>query len=656
LNVGAQIRPRPLFCVVEHAHANRAVAEEVCAGKFTENGTTLELGLNPDWLAGGLKEDEEWQIAWIKFYFGLHLATAFAETGELRFQRAWERLVDSWISHAPANHGPADAFGRRIQNWIYAWNIFGSSPHFRGFSDGLEERIVASLAQQASHLLNHLEAERNHRTLELYALFVAALALPEMPGSKDLLKFSIEAIHQNLLSDVRADGVHCEHSTHYHMLGLRTYLAARENARRFDLSFPPDYDERLELACDFAMHSRRPDGEIPALSDADTGSYADLLQLGAALLSRQDFLYAGTAGGQGFPPQRRYVNFPEAGYYVQRSGWGEDKIPFAKEKFLIFDCGPLGDGGHGHYDMLNVEISANGEPLIQDPGRYTYSEHEPNFRRWFKSTAAHNTVCIDGLDQVPYRRGKPKPPLPKSELIARWSAPGFDVICGRVESPCYEVVHTRSIFFIGNEYWIIRDTLQGDRAHRFDLRFHLSPAAWEMTDISRGNFALAPGLALVFSPGSNLQLEQGWIAPQYGVKFPAPVVSAVVEGSHNAEFITLVVPIENDKQIPELKICHDAKAASSLSVEIHGIGENQDSVDFVTLNPSIAENNLGPFLCSASAMWVRKTHDDASLHACNVRQLQLNGSARSLFAQPEPAPWVEWNEKDGLTVGSKRFE
>jgi len=55
-----------------------------------------------------------------------------------------------------------------------------------------------------------------------------------------------------------------------------------------------------------------------------------------------------------------------------------------------------------------LEIAALGKSLIIDPGRYTYSEHPPNLRHWFKGTAAHNTVCVDRLDQVAYRRGKPK--------------------------------------------------------------------------------------------------------------------------------------------------------------------------------------------------------------------------------------------------------
>ncbi|HKR96724.1 MAG TPA: heparinase II/III family protein, partial [Candidatus Angelobacter sp.] len=270
-----QIRPRPVFCVIEHEYRNRKIAEDVCAGKFTENGITLELGLEPNWLKDGLPHDEEWQIAWIKFYFGLELAAAYSETGEARFQQAWERLVSSWIQQAPADFGPTDAHGRRIQNWIYAWNMFADAAHFSGLAESLDEKIIASVAEQTRYLRDHLTAERNHRTLELYALLIVALALPEA-ADPELLDFAMETFYQNLLTDVRPDGVHREHSTHYHMMVLRSYLGARENLRRFGLSFPPDYDERLERACEFAMHCHRPDGGIPTLSDSDAGNYSDL--------------------------------------------------------------------------------------------------------------------------------------------------------------------------------------------------------------------------------------------------------------------------------------------------------------------------------------------------------------------------------------------
>lgn len=657
LSTSTQIRPRPVFCVIEHAYRDRNIADDVCLGKFTENGVTLELGLEPNWLKDGLPHDEEWQIAWIKFYFGLDLAAAFAETREARFQHAWEKLVASWMRQVPADFGPTDAHGRRIQNWIYAWNIFADSPHFAGLSEGLDEKIVASLAQQAKYLRNHLTAERNHRTLELYALLIVALALPEA-GDPDLLDFAMEAFYQNLLADIRPDGVHREHSTHYHMMVLRSYLGARENVHRFGLSFPADYDERLERACEFAMHCHRPDGGIPTLSDSDAGSYSDLLQLAASMLSRPDFLYAATAGAEGVPPGKRYVSFPDAGYHIQRSGWGKYETPFNQESFLIFDCGPLGDGGHGHYDMLNVEIAALGKSLIIDPGRYTYSEHPPNFRHWFKGTAAHNTVCIDGLDQVAYRRGKPKKPLPQARLIERWSAPGFDFLCGTAQSHCYEVIHTRRIFYIGDEYWIICDSLAGKQPHRFDLRFHLAPEAWERVRIV-GNTVCAPDLTLVFSQGSSLQIEPGWLAPLYGVKQEAPVVSAVIEGKNSAAFVTVIIPLDSSCPTPKLNLLHTPSAASpQLEAEISGTGPDGAFTDYVSWSPSITDHHVSSFQCRASAVWARSLGEKAARFvACNVKECWSNQNEQIQFAAPsQPVAWVSWDPQRGLNSGAERFE
>jgi hypothetical protein len=657
-HASTQIRPRPVFCVIEHAYRDRRIAEDVCAGKFTENGVTLKLGLDPNWLQAGLPEDEEWQIAWIKFYFGLDLAAAYAQTGEARFQHAWESLVASWIRQVPVDFGPTDAIARRIQNWIYAWNIVADAPHFTGISEGLDERIITSLAQQTSYLRNHLTKERNHRTLELYALLIVALALPEAIDA-GLLEFAMEALYQNLLADVRPDGVHREHSTHYHMMVLRSYLGARVNVGRFGLSFPQDYDERLERACEFAMHCHRPDGGIPTLSDSDAGNYSDLLQLAASLFTRPDFLYTATSGTEGVPPERRYVGFSEAGYYIERSGWGNSKTSFERERFLIFDCGPLGDGGHGHYDMLNVEIAGGGKSLIIDPGRYTYSEHPPNLRHWFKGTAAHNTVCVDGLDQVAYRRGKPKKPLPQAQLIERWNAPGFDVLCGTAQSPCYEVIHTRRIFYVADEYWVISDSLAGERPHRFDLRFHLSPEAWERVHVA-GCTVRAPGLTLVFSHGSRLRIEPGWFAPLYGVKVNAPVISAIIDGTSSAEFVTVVMPSDPSRQIPGLNVLRSPTGSSeNFAVEISGAGQDGLSTDFVAWSPSITDHAISSFQCRASVVWSRSAvqKEDARFVACNVQRCRSDQDNEIQFVAPsQPAVWVSWDHEHGFMNGKERFE
>ncbi len=652
---GSRTKPRSVFCVVEQAHRNRRVAEELCAGRFTHIGITLELGVEPDWLTSDLPPDEEWQIEWHKFYYGLDLAQAFCETGNRKFLETWERLVRSWIKQVPVDFGTSDVAGRRIQNWIYAWNIFSRSPEFKGLRATLAKEIIESITLQISHLRKHLTPERNHRTLELYALLIAALALPEIDPRKHLLRFAVDQLHRNLLTDIRPDGVHREGSTHYHMTALRSFLGARENARRFDLKISAEFDERLERACEFAMYCHRPDGSIPALSDSDTGSYTDLLELAASIFSRPDFLYVATSGVKGVPPGKRLTGFPAGGYYIQRSGWGEGPEAYRDERFLIFDCGPLGDGGHGHYDLLNIEITAHNRPIVIDPGRYTYSEQAPNWRQWFKGTAAHNTVLVDRLNQTPYRRGKPKDRIARGKFTGRLSAPGLDMLCGEARSFAYDAVHTRRIFFVAGRYWIITDYLRSDITHRFDLRFHLSPESLDRITLERrgrNTLVRTPDCAFVWDSDLWPEIEPGWAAPLYGVKVPAPVISVAVEGSRHTAFHTLIYPLTPNEEAPGFQLLSHPSQCDLLTVfEIYSAESNMLAIDLVAWRGMEEAPDIDSPHGRASAAWIRKIDESSQTRfiACQAQR-----RAETSFREGKPlenlpsVQWITWDEDEGI--------
>jgi uncharacterized heparinase superfamily protein len=495
--MAATARPRPVYCVNEHEHRDRALADAVADGRFAFHGVERELGLEPDWLGADLPEDEEWRLDWVKFYYGLDLADAFRATGDARYLRAWERLVASFIAQVRPDHDDSEVTARRILNWIYAWQRLPE------VDPGVAHALGESLREQVRHVRANLSPERNHRTLELYALLIAALALGigEPP---------LEALHENLLADFGVDGVHRERSTHYHLIALRSFVGVRENCRRFGVTLPAAFDERLARACAFARDCRRPDGTIPALSDSDTGDYTELLRLAARLLAREDLLVS-EAG-----------DYPDGGYFVQRRG----------DRYLILDCGPLGDGGHGHYDALSVEAWAGDRPLVLDPGRYTYAEGSPNWRHWFRGTAAHNTVCVDGADQTPYARSRSSLPSAQATFLGR----DGDSLLGEVRSPCYEAVHRRRVT-MHDRAWVIEDWLEGERNHRFDLRWHLPPGPAH----ARPDGVVTPFARLDITGARSIALEDGWISPAYGVKHAAPVVSAVAVG-RSAHFVTVLEP------------------------------------------------------------------------------------------------------------------
>ena len=361
---------------------------------------------------------------------------------------------------------------------------------------------------------------------------------------------------------------------------LRSFVAAAENARRFGLELPEGYEERLARACNFALHCHRPDGPISALSDSDSVRYGELLDLAGALLGRADLEWVANRGDRGEPPLPD-ASFPDGGYFTQRSGWGEGRTAFEDERYLIFDCGPLGEGGHGHYDLLSVEIVAGGRPLLVDPGRFTYSEEPPNMRHWFKGTAAHNTVCVDGLDQTPYRRGKPRGPVAKGRFLGRACAPGLDLLRGRAYSPRYDAVHTRTVAFIAREYWLLEDRLEGAERHRYDLRFHLAPEADGQTFVepgASGTVVRAPGLALVLDPALGVDVEPGWVAPAYGERLAAPVISASLEAGE-ARLVTLVCP--HELGVPAPRLHHRAADAGMTAVEVRRFAPGGETTDLI---------------------------------------------------------------------------
>ena len=189
-------------------------------------------------------------------------------TGDADYLRTWEDLVQTFCDQVPVGFDPSEVSARRIQNWLYAWQRFAAAPtRSTVCARGLSERLVARLHDDVAHLAANLTSERNHRTLELYTLVLAGLALDNRSDAERAL----ELLAENALTDIWADGVHRECSTDYHCLVLRSLLGAIANARTAGMDVPEALLQRAGLACDVALHLQRPDGVTPALSDGDPG-------------------------------------------------------------------------------------------------------------------------------------------------------------------------------------------------------------------------------------------------------------------------------------------------------------------------------------------------------------------------------------------------
>jgi heparinase II/III-like protein len=549
------------FPCVDPLQTAREQIDNVLGNRFELINETYGLSAPIDWLTNP-SNDLEWQILLHKFYFAAGLGNTYSQTGDSRYVRKWVELSTSWMDQVQANllagTSPlnSDLFvavtGRRIQNWIYAYYYFVSAGKATEVTGDFHLRFIDSIRRQTNHLIETLAPARNHRTIELTAIFLAGVVFAELRDAEAWLEFASRELFKNVRADLLSDGVHCELSTDYHHLVLKNYLNVRRLAHLNGISVPQEIDDRLRQALNFAMHIHKPDGRIPSLSDGDIGSYLDLLRVGYELYGDSELLYVSSRGTAGTPPAQLSAGFRDSGYFVLRSGWGERGERFEDERYLVFDCGPLGEGNHGHLDLLSIEVAAFGESLVVDPGRYTYSESgDVNWRVIFRGTAYHNTVLIDGKNQTRYEPGrkrkyKIKGPAPDHELRSFVCEQGFDYLHGIARSHEYEATHERRIFFIGSEYWIVWDILESEEEHDYDQLFHLSHRAQNKVTANarQGTIQVcAPHLVLAKSeaPEVSLEIEQGYVSHIYGEKKPAPVVRFSQRGQA-AAFHTVLFP------------------------------------------------------------------------------------------------------------------
>ena len=197
------------------------------------------------------------------------------------------------------------------------------------------------------------------------------------------------------------------------------------------------------------------------------------------------------------------------------------------------------------------ELAANGKPVLIDPGTHTYSGSKES-RDWFRGSDAHNVLLVD--DQPSSVSAGPF----SWESVARCETKKwiderrFDYVSGRHDG--YErlpapATHSRSVLFLKNDYWLIRDRLTSEGDHKLQLKFHLAPEAEiEFTASDASSVSMTKGRQTaglqVFAFGSEgrWSREDGWVSHCYGDREVAPVGVFSARSQGTEDLITLLLP------------------------------------------------------------------------------------------------------------------
>lgn len=510
------------------------------------------------------------------------LGRAYWQTGDERYAQTCVAHLESWMAENPPKLGinwvSSLEVSYRAISWLWALHFFKDST---SLTPQILLRALKFLYLHARHLETYLStyfSPNTHLTGEALGLFYLGTIWPEFGAAARWRNVGRRVLVNELGRQVRADGVYYEQTTYYQRYTADIYTHFYVLARACGEDSGEGVEEKLSAMLDFLMHVTRPDGTTPFFGDDDGGRLAWLdecaandfrptLATGAALFSRADYKFVageepaeetlwllGSDGLQSFdalfarPPADSSRAFTNGGFYVMRDGW----TPAAN--YLLIDCGPHGalNCGHAHADTLAFEMAARGRTLLVDPGTYTYTGSS-EWRDLFRSSAAHNTVTIDGQSSsVP--RGTFQWQHIAMSAARRWiTQPRFDYFEGahdgymRLAAPA---THARSILFVKDNYWIIRDTVETTGEHSYDAHFHFAIGCdpsiereGEMVAV-RERGTGASGLE-IYAPASDgvWKKADGWVSEQYGRRAPAPVCTRSTKAEGNRQFITFLVPV-----------------------------------------------------------------------------------------------------------------
>ena len=410
-------------------------------------------------------------------------------------------LILRWIRENPKGWGNGwepYPVSLRVVNWV-KW-LLGAKAEIqdeqrRVIADSLREQVEWLYPRLEYHLLaNHLLA--NAKAL----VFAGAYFLTQNRGDAQGRRFwrkGLAIYEKELPEQVLADGVHFERSPMYHCIILEDVLDCVKLLKRFDgfdkfdrfdgldedEMFFKEYAEKMLAGLKLLTG---PDGKIAKFNDATE----DIAKPPSALFS--------FAASLGLPSNLSNLSNPSSlSNLPNSSGF----LRLENETYcVIAKCGEIGPSyqpGHAHADTWSFELWKGARKLIGDTGCSTYVPGE--VRSYERSTAAHNTVVIDGQDS--------------SEVWASHRV-------GRR----FDFRRHKRTFELTADGLKGRDELNGKGEHDVEIRFHLPPGVgkdevtiecpgelvWEECLFAEGWNVRKPGLCAVFRSRQKFPVSLSW--------------------------------------------------------------------------------------------------------------------------------------------------
>ena len=312
---------------------------------------------------------------------------------------------------------------RRLISMAWIRSLMNDWPEIAGLfeEDQLALRQIRWHQQYLEAFVSRGSSANNHVIAEAAGQLVASCAFAWFPESDAWRRKSARLLELELIRNTFPSGIDRELASDYQSFVAELGMLAAIESGSAGHPLSSEVWQRLCAMVDSGAAMLDERMRPPRQGDGDEGRallldapepnrWPTLLALAASVVGRLDWwppvaadAFSTLVGAMpeaawivpGRPGERPW-HFSDAGTTLLRSTSGHDP-----EIWCRCDGGAhgfLSIAAHAHADALSVELRYGGVDIFADPGTYCY-HGEPEWRSYFRSTIAHNTVEVDSQNQ-----------------------------------------------------------------------------------------------------------------------------------------------------------------------------------------------------------------------------------------------------------------
>lgn len=450
--------------------------------------------------------DQEQRYQLHRHQWMLPQAKTYNTTRDERYARNWMEVYGDWLEQNPKPEQGTDV----TNSWTWrpldvASRVIDQCGILEYYqtSESITAEWIAEVLyhfdEQTNHIINnYTSSTTNHLITEAQAVTFAGMLFPEMKNSS-IWKSSGATTLAGLVTDgYYSDGWLKDGDLSYHIASIEDFrlsllVAQLNNGESY---FPSSYVPAMQSMTDVVMNMVYPDYSVPNMADTRASSWTksvltrNLTNYSVLFPDNAELEWMATAGASGTMPETRGKVFPDAGYYVMRSGWT------TSDMMMVLQNTPVGPGEQWHrqYDNNTFELWVKGRNFFPDSGCYSYGgDVSSNAQRAkYAATTAHNTISLNNANVS--AGGKLLKEI-SNESGGHW----YDALV--LENPSYSgLTHRRTVFLVDGLFYVLLDEAYGTAEGTVNLNFNITEGSTSEVVLDADD----NGFHTAFSDGNNL--------------------------------------------------------------------------------------------------------------------------------------------------------